>query len=333
MTASPATALPPALGREGARRLYRLMLLTRLLDERLWIVCRQGKAHFVLTGRGHEAAQCASALALRPGQDWVYLYYRSLGSALTLGFTPNDIFLGVLGKAADPISGARQLPNHFSSRALRVPTTSSSVATQIPHAVGTAWAVRVQGEDVAVFCSFGEGATSKGEFHEALNVAGIHRLPVVFFCENNGWAISVPLGEQVAGGSVAARAAGYGMPGVLVDGLDPFAVYQTTAAALERARAGDGPTLIEATCLRLVPHSSDDSDRYRSEAEKAALQARDPLPAFRDRLLALGVLTPGEPEAWAEQLQRELIAAQDTAEAQPPPEPSRARRWLYAEDR
>lgn len=320
-----------SLGAERARRLYRLMLLTRLLDERLWIVVRQGKAHFVLTARGHEAAQCASALALDPGSDWVYTYYRSLGAALTLGFTPYEIFLGVLGKAADPISGARQLPNHFSSRRLRTPTVSSSVATQIPHAVGTAWATRLRGEPVATLCYFGEGATSKGEFHEALNVAGLHRLPVVFFCENNGWAISVPLAEQVAGGSVAARAAGYGLPGVLVDGLDPIAVYEATADALQRARRGDGPTLIEATCIRLVPHSSDDSDAYRSDQERAALAARDPLPAFRDRLLAAGLLAPDEPERWTDAIRAELLADQDRADALPPPTPDRARRWLYRE--
>jgi 2-oxoisovalerate dehydrogenase E1 component alpha subunit len=307
------------------------MLLTRLLDERLWIVVRQGKAHFVLTGRGHEAAQCASALAVQPGKDWVYTYYRSLGAALTLGFTPYEVFLGVLGKAADPISGSRQLPNHFSSRRLRTPTVSSSVATQIPHAVGTAWATRLRGELVATLCYFGEGATSKGEFHEALNVAGVHRLPVVFFCENNGWAISVPLEEQVAGGSVAARAAGYGMPGVLVDGLDPLAVYEVTDEALRRARAGEGPTLIEATCIRLVPHSSDDSDAYRTEAERAALAGRDPLPAFRDRLAAAGLLAPDEPERWTEELRAELLADQDRADVLPPPTAERARRWLYRE--
>ncbi|MFN8531991.1 MAG: thiamine pyrophosphate-dependent dehydrogenase E1 component subunit alpha [Dehalococcoidia bacterium] len=325
--------LPASLGADGVRRLYRLMLLTRLMDERLWIVVRQGKAHFVLTGRGHEAAQCASALALRPGEDWVYTYYRSLGAALTIGFTPYDLFLGVLGKAADPISGSRQLPNHFSSARLRTPTVSSSVATQIPHAVGTAWATRLRGEPVATICYFGEGATSKGEFHEALNVAGIHRLPVVFFCENNGWAISVPLEEQVAGGEVASRAAGYGMPGVLVDGLDPLSVYQATETALDRARRGNGPTLIEATCIRMVPHSSDDGDRYRSDDDRAALALRDPLPAFHDRLLALGVLTPGESEGWADEIRADLLADQDRADAMPAPEPERARRWLYAEDR
>ncbi len=324
-------AVPAALGADGARRLYRTMLLTRLLDERLWIVCRQGKAHFVLTGRGHEAAQVASAFAIQAGHDWVYTYYRSMGVALGLGFTPREIFLGVLGKAGDPISGSRQLPNHFSSRALRTPTVSSSVATQIPHAAGSAWASQVKGDGAVTVCYFGEGATAKAEFHEPMNIAGIHKLPVVFFCENNGWAISVPADQEVSGDSVAGKAEGYGMPGVQIDGLDPFAVYEAAAEAIARARAGGGPTLIEAMCVRMVPHSSDDDDRYRSDADREAAAAKDPLPTFQNRLLALGLLAPDEPAAWEAEIRQQLLDDQDWADAHPAPTAERARRWLYAD--
>jgi len=305
------------------------MVLARAVDELMWVVGAQGKAHFILTSRGHEAAQVASAAALRPGHDYVFTYYRSMAAALQIGVTPEQIFLSVLAKRDDPVSGGRQLPNHFSVPALRLVTGSSSVATHLPHASGAGWAARVKGEDFVAVAYFGDGATAKGEFHEALTFAGIWKLPVIFFCENNGLAISVPVALE-SPAPIWEKAAGYGMPGVRVDGGDPAAVYQVMGEAVERARRGEGPTLIEAEVVRLVAHSNaDDQTVYRSAEELAAAQARDPLPRVRASLLEAGV---GEEElaAWEREAKERAEAALVFAEAAPEPEASEARKHLYA---
>jgi 2-oxoisovalerate dehydrogenase E1 component alpha subunit len=312
-------------------QVYRLMLRVRALDERMWILTRQGKASFVLTSRGHEAAQIASALALRPGHDFVFTYYRSLAAALTLGVTPAEMMLSTLGRADDPFSGGRQLPNHFSVPRLRIPTVSSSVATQIPHAVGAAYAARVLGEDWVSLAYFGDGATSKGDFHEALTFAAVWKLPAIFFCENNGWAISVPLDRQMAA-PPNQHAVGYGMPGVVVDGVDPAAVYAATRRAVDRARAGEGPSLIEARVERLVPHSSQDDDHYRDPAALERLHARDPLSLLRAYLLERGLLDAPADADLQSTAHREALDAQELAEAAPLPRAADARRHLLKED-
>jgi 2-oxoisovalerate dehydrogenase E1 component alpha subunit len=308
------------------------MLLARAVDELMWIVGAQGKAHFILTSRGHEAAQVASAAALRPGHDYVFTYYRSMAAALQLGVPPRDIFLSVLAKRDDPFSGGRQLPNHVSVPRLRLPTGSSSVGTQIPHAAGAGYAARVLGEDFVALVYFGDGATAKGDFHEALTFAGVWRLPVIFFCENNGLAISVPT-ELESPAPIHRKGEGYGMPGLLVDGCDPLAVYRAVAGAAARARAGEGPTLIEATVVRLVAHSNaDDQSTYRSAEDLAAARARDPLPRLRQRLLAGG--TPeAELQEWAAEATAQAEAALESAEGAPDPAPAEALRHLYAEPR
>jgi 2-oxoisovalerate dehydrogenase E1 component alpha subunit len=298
-------------------RFYRVMATARACDERMWILNRQGRANFIVTGRGHEAAQAGCAAALRAGHDYALLYYRSMTVALMLGVTPDDLLRSTLSRAADPFSGGRQLSNHYSSRELRIPTVSSVVAGNISHAVGCAYAAKVRGADWIAASFFGEGATAKGDFHESLNFAAIHRLPVVFVCENNGWAISVPVRLESSTQSIAERAAAYGMPGHLVDGLDPVVCYQAMSEAVARARDGDGPTLIEATCIRLVPHSSDDDDRYRSDEERAALRARDPLPAFRRRLIAWGVAAEFQLDTLDEEVRGAARAAEDAALALP----------------
>lgn len=327
-----AVARADRLAAKDLLRIYRTALLARTVDERMWILSRQGKASFVLTPRGHEVAQVASALALRAGHDYVFLYYRSFAVGLALGVTPYELFLSVLARADDPHSGGRQLTAHLSSTRLRIPTVSSVVAGHLTQAVGAAYAARVLGQDFVVACYFGDGATSKGDFHEALNVAAIHRLPVVFFCENNGWAISVPVDLQMPVRHVSDRAAAYDLPGVTVDGCDAPAVSAAMAEAVDRARRGDGPTLIEAEVPRLVPHSSQDDDSYRSEAERAGLAGRDPLPRLRALLLERGALDEAADARLREEVRREVLAAQEAAEAQPEPDPARARRWLYAND-
>jgi len=313
-------------------RIYRVSLMTRAVDERLWIQSRQGRAGFVLTGRGHEIAQVASAAALAQGHDSAWPYYRDLGVGLALGVSPYEVFLGALARADDPHTGGRQLTAHFSSPSLRIGSISSEVGAHVPHAVGAAYAARVRGDDTVAVCWFGDGAASEGATHEAMNLAGVHRLPVVFICENNGWAISVPTRLQLPIESVAERAPAYGLTGTAIDGCDAPAVFEATRAAVERARSGQGPSLLEVRVARMTPHSSQDDDSYRSTDEIEAATCADPLPRLRSMLIARGVLT----EPVAADLESSIGAAvlrdQELALAQPEPEPSRARRWLYAGD-
>jgi 2-oxoisovalerate dehydrogenase E1 component alpha subunit len=313
-------------------RMYRVAVVARAVDRQLWLLSRQGRAGFVLTARGHEVAQIASAAAIRPGHDSAWPYYRDMAVGLALGVTPFELFLGAMGRAGDPHSGGRQLTAHLSSVRLRIGSVSSAIAAHIPHAVGAAYAARVLGEDSVAMCWFGEGATSEGATHEAMNLAGVHRLPVVFVCENNGLAISVPQELQMPVARVADRAAAYGMPGITVDGTDALAVHDAARQAVARARNGQGPSLIEATVPRITPHSSQDDDAYRSDAERAAADGRDPLPRLRDLLLQRGLLTAQEDEALQQQVRQEVVADEDLAAAQPEPQGERARRWLYAGD-
>lgn len=299
-------------------RMYRAMATARACDERMWILTRQGRARFVVTGRGHEALQAGTAAALQAGRDYAFLYYRSMTVALMLGITPFDLMTSVLARAGDLFSGGRQLPNHYSSRPLRIPSVSSVIAANIPQAVGAAYAATVRGEDWLAVSYFGEGAVSKGDFHESLNFAAIHRVPVIFVCENNGWAISVPFALESPVPSVADRAAAYRMPGERVNGLDPVACYQVMRQAVTRARAGGGPTLIEATCVRLGPHTSDDDDRYRSDEERAAVLTADPLPAFRRRLLDWGVVDADDLARLDDEIRASVREAEDRAMTLPP---------------
>ncbi len=309
------------------------MALARALDERIWRLSRQGAVPFAVSGRGQEAAQVGLAAALRPGQDYVYPYYRDVALVLHLGVTAQEIMLAAFGRAADPSSAGRQMPHHFSHRRWRIVSGSSPVGTQIPQAAGTALACRLQGEDAVVLVTFGEGASSEGDFHEGLNFAAIHRLPVIFACENNGYAISVPERLQVARPGLAARAAGYGISGVVVDGTDPLATYRAATRAVARARAGLGPTLLELRVVRLDPHtSSDDDATYRPAEERAALPSQDPLPRFRELLLREGLLTPAEAEALDAEIAMAVDEATAAAEASPPPNPQDLLRHVCAED-
>jgi 2-oxoisovalerate dehydrogenase E1 component alpha subunit len=322
----------PSLSDDRLIGLYETMLLSRTLDERMWILNRQGRAPFAISCQGHEAAQAGSALAIRAGHDIVFPYYRDVGVVLTLGMTARDLMLAFLARAADPSSGGRQMPNHFGSARLKIMSVSSPVATQIPQAAGAALAAKVRGDSSVAVVYFGEGCTSQGAFHEGLNFAGIHRLPVVFICENNGWAISVPREKQMAVGSVAERACAYGMPGVTVDGTDPLAVYAATAGAIERARNGGGPTLIDAQVCRLTPHSSDDDDRrYRAPDEIERSRRRDPLLSFRRALQERRLLDANLDEQLRQRATATVDAAVAFAEASPEPDPATLTRHVYAE--
>lgn len=312
-------------------RMYRCMALARGLDERIWKLSRQGALPFAVSGRGQEPAQAALGAALRPGRDYTYPYYRDVALVLMLGVTATEVLLTAFGRRTDPASAGRQMPHHFSHPKWRIVSGSSPVGTQIPQAVGTALACRRLGEDAAVLVTFGDGASSEGDFHEGLNFAAIHALPVVFVCENNGWAISVPERLQVAPPGIAGRAAGYGIPGERVDGGDPLAVYDAARRALQRARAGRGPSLLEVRVLRLDPHtSSDDDSAYRPAEERAGLAAADPLPHFRRRLIADGHAAAGDLDALDREIAALVDRATDEAESSPRPGPDDLLRDVYA---
>jgi 2-oxoisovalerate dehydrogenase E1 component alpha subunit len=315
------------LGLDRARLLeiHRHMLTARLLDERMWALNRQGKVPFVVSSAGHEACQVGTAYPLVPGSDFFVPYYRDLGVVLVAGLTPRDVLLGVYARADDPCNGARQMPSHWGCQRLGIITGSSPIATQIPHAVGLAYAVKYRREPAVVMCWFGEGATSEGDWHEGMNFAGIHRLPVIFVCENNNYAISVPQSKQMAVENVAVRAAGYGFEGHVVDGNDVLACYEVARAAVDRARSGGGPTLIEAKTYRYLPHTSDDDDRtYRSREEVREARKTDPVPAFEAYLLAHGVITESGIAEVAEAIRAELAEAVAHADGAAPPMPETA---------
>lgn len=284
--------------------MYRIMVLSRRLDERAWVLHRQGKIAFHISAIGHEACQVAAAFAIQRGIDFVYPYYRDLTLCLAVGLTPLHFMLSLFGKEGEISSNARQMPSHFSYKERNVVTGSSSVATQVPQAAGTAFAIQyrhktgmVRPDDatqprLALTC-LGEGSTSQGEWHEGMNWAGVHRLPFICLVQNNRYAISVPYEQQSAVPNVADRAAGYGVKGIVVDGNDVLESYDAMKLAVERAYNAEGPTLVEAKTYRPVPHSSDDDDRsYRSREEVEEWKKKDPILRFQTTLLQRGLLSP-----------------------------------------
>jgi 2-oxoisovalerate dehydrogenase E1 component alpha subunit len=321
------------LSDDDVLQMYRAMVSARLCDEAQFRLNRQGKAPFVVPVSGHEGCQVATAWPLERGKDIFVPYYRDLAVCLVAGMTPYDVFLGVFGKADDPSSGGRQMPAHWGSRRLNIISGSSPIATQIPHAAGVAYAAKYRGEDTVVASWFGDGATSEGDWHEGLNFSGIHKLPVVWVCENNLYAISVPLSKQMAVKDVAERGEAYGFPGVVVDGSDVLACYEAMRTAVDRARKGDGPTLIECKTYRFHPHTSDDDDRtYRAREEVDAAKARDPLVMFAAYLTEAGLLDDERIESLRGELKAEVDAEVDRAWNASDPEPQSALRHVYADD-
>ncbi len=322
-----------AVNTELLKEMYSTMLLARRLDERAWILHRQGKIAFHISGIGHEAAQVGAALALERGKDWVVPYYRDLALMLAFGYSPRDFMLGLMGKKGEPTSGARQMPSHWSLKKSNVVSHSSPVGTQTPHASGIGLAIKLGGEDKVVLTSIGEGSTSQGEWYEGVNWAAIHNLPVIFLVENNIYAISVRQDQQMAVKQVADKAKGLGLPGESIDGLDVLKVYEVVSAAVERARAGQGPTLIELMVSRMTPHSSDDDDRtYRPREEVEAMKALDPVPAFASYLLNEKVLTQKDLDALEAQVKEQVEDAVQHAETAPYPDVAEASHPVYVED-
>jgi len=318
---------------EDLLAMYRTILTARLLDEAALRQNRMGRAPFVVPAEGHEACQVGTAWVMRKGVDVWVPYYRDGAVVLAAGMTPFEIFLGIFAKADDPSSGGRQMPSHWGHKGLDIISGSSPIATQIPHAAGIAYAIKYRQEDAVVGCWFGDGATSEGDWHEGLNFAGIHRLPVIFVCENNHYAISVPEKKQMAVANVADRAAAYGIPGEVVDGSDVLACYGAMRRAVDRARAGEGPTLIEAKTYRYFPHTSDDDDRsYRSREEVEEAKHHDPIHTFEHYLRDTGVLDQPGWEAIAAEIKAEVDRQIDVAWSAPDPEPDSLLHHLYADD-
>jgi 2-oxoisovalerate dehydrogenase E1 component alpha subunit len=302
--------------------MWRVMLLHRRLETRGFELNRQGKIPFASAGEGHEAVQAGAAMAFERGKDILVPYYRDLGLDIGVGLTAYEVLLSLFARAADH-SGGRQFPHHYASKRLGIYSISSVIAAQLPHAAGAAYALKYRGEHGrAVLTTFGDGCTSEGEWHESLNFAAVHKLPIVFLCENNEWAISTPLSRQMGQPDVYRRAEGYGVRGVRVDGFDPIACYAATKEALDRARHGGGPTLIEAKCYRFLAHTTDDDDRtYRSREEVAERRKHDPVPGFERFLIGHGVLTEQQAEEVKSSVLAETNEATDRAESMPYPRP------------
>jgi 2-oxoisovalerate dehydrogenase E1 component alpha subunit len=320
------------LSDEVVLQMYETMLLARRLDERMWLLNRAGKIPFVISCQGQEAAQVGAAFALNREKDYVLPYYRDMGVVLTFGMTARELMLSGFAKAEDPNSGGRQMPGHFGQKKNRIVTGSSPVTTQVPHAVGVALGGRLEGKDLVTFVTFGEGSSNQGDFHEGANYASVHKLPVIFMCENNKYAISVPYEKQVACEKISDRAIGYGMPGITVDGNDILAVYEAVKEAADRGRRGEGPSLIETISYRLTAHSSDDDDRtYRSREEVEEAKKKDGLFAFEIYLKEANILTDELLDAIKERVKQEVDEATDYAENAPYAEPESALKYVYAE--
>ncbi len=336
--------------------IYRLMFLSRRLDDREILLKRQQKIYFQISGAGHEALQVAAGLALRPGYDWFFPYYRDRGLCLALGVTPEEMMLQSVGAATDPASGGRQMPTHWSSPALHIVSTSSCTGTQILHGVGCAEAgryfsrhpeagekhegdyrafrdVSFHGDEVSLVC-LGEGATSEGEFWEAMNTASNGKLPVLFCVEDNGYAISVPVEVNTPGGNISRIVANFpNFHFAEIDGTDPMVCLRAFKAAAEHCRAGRGPAFVHGHCTRPYSHSlSDDDKLYRSAAEREADALRDPISRMRERLIHQGILSEAQLSDLERSVDREAEQAADRALQAPLPRVEDIPRNVYSED-
>ena len=312
-------APPKILEKAELLHLYSEMLRLRLLDQRMLTLQRQGRIGFYGTATGEEAAILGSAFALRP-DDWIFPALRQGGAALLRGYPLVEYISQCMGNELDQTKG-RQMPSHYCYRPANFVSWSSCIGTQIPHAMGAAWGMKLQGKDSVAVAYLGDGATSEGDFHVSMNFAGVFKIPVIFFCQNNQWSISVNIKQQTASESIAIKAVAYGFEGIRVDGNDVLAVYQATRNAVEKARHGGGPTLIEAITYRMGAHSSSDDPRlYRDENEVEEWRRRDPVNRFLKYLQDQGYWSPKEQETLEERLNQEILAAVAEAEkAGPPP--------------
>src|SRR5579859_3646341 len=312
---------------------FHYILLGRQIDYRFQVLNRQGRAPFIISCAGHEAAQIGVGWPLKPKYDWISPYYRDVVLNMRMGMTPLDLMLSVLAEASDPASGGKQTPGHFSDTRLNIISGGSPLATQMVHGAGVAYALKMDGTDKVVMTCYGEGAGSEGDTHEAFNFASIYKLAEIFVCQNNGFAISTPMRKEYAVEYVAQRAAGYGFPGVTVDGRDPVSCYVVSKEAVARARAGEGPTLIETLVDRLGAHSSeDDQRRYRTQEEIDHLALNDCLQQFKKRLLDEGVLSAAGVAELEEHVKEEVTQATREGMESPDPPPENALTNVYSSD-
>ena len=310
---------------------YKRLVTIRTLDERVWALNRQGKVPIVASSQGHEAAEMGSVLAAhKDGDCFLFPYYRCLALKVMAGLTTLEAMLSYMGKQGDIYSGGRQFPLQGADVKHKVIQISNVVAAGMTQAVGYALACKRLGDTTVVLSYFGDGASSQGECHEAMNFAGVHKLPVIFICENNRYAISVPQKKQMAIQDVAERAAGYGFPGFVVDGMDFFQVFEATEEAIVHARS-QGPVLLEMKVERFMPHTSDDDDRrYRPKDEVDNVRERDLVPVLGSYLVAEGLLAEEGLEEVRRAARAEVNQATDDAEAAPFPDPSTIFQHLYA---
>lgn len=320
------------LSDEQAVEMYIYMQKARKFDERGFVLQRSGKIAFHVSGIGQEPAQVAAAFALEKGKDYFLPYYRDYGFVLAAGMTMKELMLSVFAKAEDPSSGGRQMPGHFSHKKLNIVTGSSPVTTQVPHAVGFALSAKMKKKDFVSFVTFGEGSSNQGDFHEGCNFAGVHKLPVILMCENNQYAISVPLHKQISG-SIAERAIGYGFPGIKVDGNDALEVYRVVKEARERAVRGEGPTLIEAVMYRISPHSTSDDDMlYRTKEEVEEHRGKDGIPKYKQYLIDCGLWSDEQEAELLERIKQEVNEATQYADQAPYPLPEDTLLHVYGNE-
>jgi 2-oxoisovalerate dehydrogenase E1 component alpha subunit len=326
-----ANGLPDGITPEDLADYYSRMVLVRTTDERIWMMNRQGKVPIAASAQGHEVAQLGSLLAAqKDGQCFLFPYYRDLGLKMSAGLTPTQVMKAFMGKAGEPYSNARQFPLQGADLEHNIIQISNVVGAGLTQAVGYALGGKILGDDTVVLVYFGDGASSQGETHEAMNFAGIHRLPIVFICENNRYAISVPQRRQMAINDVANRAEGYGFPGVVVDGMDFLQVYEATREAIKHARK-EGPVLLELKVERFMPHTTDDDDRrYRPREEVEAVKERDPVTTLSAFLVEQGYLTSEQVEEIKAEARQAVNEATDAADAATPPDPASIFQHVYA---
>src|SRR5450432_3348341 len=333
--AAPAAEKYHGLSPDDLVRAYRNIYTSRRIDDKEIQLKRQNRIFFQISGAGHEAVQTAVAAQMKPGVDWVFPYYRDRALCLALGVTPYEMFLQAAGAAEDPASGGRQMPSHWGHRRLNIVSSSSPTGTQFAQAAGCAEASRYRnpaGDEITLVAS-GEGATSEGEFWEALNISCLKRLPLIFLIEDNGYAISVPVEAQTAGGSISKLVGGFpGLDIQEVDGTDFLASYQAMERAAACCREGRGPALVHAHCIRPYSHSlSDDESVYKTPAERAAEAGRDPDIVFPKFLIDEGVMDRHMLQNIAHEVDEEVNQATQQAFRDEPPSPGTALRHLYSE--
>ena len=322
--------LPDGLAAADLVEVCRQLILVRAMDERIWMMNRQGKVPIAASCQGHEAAELGSLLAAhKDGACFLFPYYRDLALKMAAGLTPRQVMLSFMGKDGDPYSGARQFPLQGADLPRRIIQISNVVAAGLTQSVGYALGCKMLGDDTVTICYFGDGASSQGETHEAMNFAAIHKLPVIFICENNKYAISTPQESQMVVSDVAARAEGYGFPGFVIDGLDLIACYEATRQGIEHARNA-GPVLIEMKVERFMPHTTDDDDRrYRDRDALDSARQFDPVAVFPAQMVNQGIVTQAQIDQFRANAMQQVNDATDFADAAQPPDAATIYDHLY----